>query len=154
MELTDDVRKRLRAAMEAKKETGYTINAKTGISATTVGNYINEDSRIKKADNTKLQVICNLLEIDYSWLETGVANLVKSPEDSLPEESLPEVAEKELTTEAILKQILLKMSSKDDQFSFIHKEMHSFREAVMKKIETMGEEIVSLKKEFKKLKKE
>ena len=56
MELTPEIQKRLLHFMKLKKETGYTIHQKTGISATTIGNYLN--GKVKKADNTKIKVIC------------------------------------------------------------------------------------------------
>ncbi len=66
MELTPEIQKRLLHFMKLKKETGYTIHQKTGISATTIGNYLN--GKVKKADNTKIKVICELLEISLEQL--------------------------------------------------------------------------------------
>lgn len=150
MELTEEIRNRLRTAIRAKGETGYTINAKTGISATTIGNYINIDSKIKKADNTKLKVICNLLDIDLDWLETGDTNLVKCPEAEI----LQEASETEITTEDLLKQILLKISSKDDQFGHIYKAMNSNHNDVLKRIDKLEKKLENLQKEIEKENKE
>ena len=144
MELTPEIRQRLKSAMDSKNETGYTINKKLGISATTIGNYINEDSKVNKADNIKLKAICDLLEIDMEWLEFGQENnLLKRPEDRLAGKDTPEG-----TTDEIIRQIFLKMSTKDEQFNCLRKEMRLIRE----EMKNMKEEINKLKTEIHNLK--
>ena len=69
MELTPEIRERLKEIMNSNNDTGYTLNKKLGISATTIGNYLN--GKITKADNTKLKAMCDLWGIDLLWLETG-----------------------------------------------------------------------------------
>ena len=41
MELTPEIRERLKEIMNSNNDTGYTLNKKLGISATTIGNYLN-----------------------------------------------------------------------------------------------------------------
>ncbi len=118
MELTPEIRERLKTAMANKKETGYTINAKLGISATTIGNYLN--GKIKKADKTKLKVICDLLGITLEWLQYG-QDLVKTPAESGKEGSSQE------NTDQLLKQIVLLLSSKDEQYVQIRRELEKIR---------------------------
>ncbi len=117
MELTPEIRERLKTAMVNKKETGYTINAKLGISATTIGNYLN--GKIKKADKTKLQVICELLGITLEWLQYG-QNLVKTPAE-------PDKEDSQENTDQLLKQIVLLLSSKDEQYIQIRRELEKIR---------------------------
>lgn len=62
MELTPEIRERLKEIMNSNNDTGYTLNKKLGISATTIGNYLN--GKITKADNTKLKAMCDLWGID------------------------------------------------------------------------------------------
>lgn len=122
MELTPDIRQRLKAAMENKKETGYTINAKLGISATTIGNYLN--GKITNADNTKLKVICDLLGITLEWLQYG-QNIVKSPDTIPSKENLPHIDSQEM-----LEQILLRFHSHEEQLIYIRHKLENILKEV------------------------
>lgn len=149
MELTPEIRKRLKSVMDSKNETGYSINKKTGISATTIGNYVNEDSKTDTADDHKLEAICKLLEIDINWLQYG-GDIVKSTSEMKSEQ------EKE-TPETMLKQIFLKLNSRDEQFNYIRKENHTLKENINKitqGVDKLAQEMTDLKAEIKKLKKE
>lgn len=120
MELTPEIRERLKTAMGNKKENGYTINAKLGISATTIGNYLN--GKIKKADKTKLKVICDLLGISLEWLEFG--------HDMVSVEPREDTQLAQDTPEQMMKQILLQLSSKDEQFIHIRRELERLRNEI------------------------
>lgn len=141
MELTPEICQRLKSAMESKNETGYTIHKKLGISATTIGNYLN--GKITNADNTKIKAICHILEIDIIWLETGEINLVCRPEEKSEEYTKG-------STENLFNQILLAMNSKDEQFTHIRKDTRTILDVV----NSMKKEIGKLKKEIDKLKAE
>jgi len=132
MELTPEIRQRLKTLMESKKETGYTLNRKLGISATTIGNYLN--GKITKADNTKIKAMCDLWGVDMEWLETGT-DIVQQPQETETEENRPE---------QLLKQILLKLNAKDDQYNNIRKDLHLIRD----NINVIRKEILNLKKEI------
>lgn len=111
MELTPEIRERLKTLMESRNETGYTLNRKLGISATTIGNYLN--GKITKADNTKIKAMCDLWGVEMKWLETGL-HTVQSVEEITPENENP--AE-------LLKQILLRLEGKDDQYALINQDI-------------------------------
>lgn len=149
MELTPEIRERLKSVMDSKNETGYTINQKLGISATTVGNYISPKNKIMKADNIKLKAICDLLEIDMEWLEFG--------HDMVKDRKGPEIKEgpAEGSNEYMLKQILLKINGKNDQFSNIRKDTSLIRDdmgEIKKEVVHLKKEMTSLKAEIQKLK--
>ena len=132
MELTPEIRQRLKTLMESKRETGYTLNRKLGISATTISNYLN--GKITKADNTKIKAMCDLWGVDMEWLETGL-DIVQHPKEIEPEDNSPEY---------LLKQILMKLNGKDDQYSNIRKDIHLIRE----NINTIRQELNRLREEF------
>ena len=132
MELTPEIRSRLKSVMENNNDTGYTLNKKLGISATTIGNYLN--GKITKADNTKLKAMCELWGISMEWLEFG-HDMVKCPGE-------PETIPEEETTESTLKQILLKLSSQDAQFNNLRKDILSLKEH----LEEIKKEMTHLKK--------
>ena len=141
MELTPEICQRLKSVMEIKNETGYTIHKKLGISATTIGNYLN--GKITNADNTKIKAICNFLEIDIVWLKTG---------DTNPTFRFKEKKEEYVkgNTEDLLNQLLLAINAKDEQFTHIRKDTHT----ILELINSMKKEISQLKKEIDTLKKE
>lgn len=139
MELTPKICQRLKSAMESKNETGYTINQELGISATTISNYLN--GKITNADNTKIKVICNFLEIDIIWLKTGETNLACHFQEKKEEYAKG-------STENLLNQVLLVMNSKDEQFTHIRKDTRTILDVV----NSMKKELGKLKKEVDKLK--
>lgn len=115
MELTPEIRQRLKNLMESKQDTGYTLNKKLGISATTISNYLN--GKITKADNQKIKAMCDLWGVDMAWLETGV-HKVEQPEETESETSLEEV----------LKQILIRLNSQDEQYNNLRHEVLLIRD--------------------------
>ena len=117
MILTPEIRERLKSVMLAKRVTGYTIKEKLGISATTVGNYVNADSKTKKADSIKIVAICKCLGITPEWLEYGF-DTVKSPEE---EEEGTELTNEEFITKSI-EDIRSKLESVQDQYSVLRKD--------------------------------
>ena len=112
MELTPDIRARLKTLLEERGETGYSLNQKLSISATTISNYLN--GKITKADNTKIKAICELLGKDISWLETGMDSIAETLDTNKEVES----------SETLLKQLLLRLSSKDDQFTNLRQDLY------------------------------
>ena len=141
MELTPEIRQRLKTLMESKNETGYTLNRKLGISATTIGNYLN--GKITKADNTKLKAMCDLWGIDMEWLETGLDSL-QHPKETEPKNENPE---------QLFKQILLKLDGKDDQYSSLRKDIFLIREnitTISRNLSILAENVQQLKTNNKK----
>ncbi|MDE5612921.1 MAG: helix-turn-helix domain-containing protein [Odoribacter sp.] len=135
MELTPEIRERLKTLMESRKETGYTLNRKLGISATTIGNYLN--GKITKADNTKIKAMCDLWGVDMKWLETGL-HTVQSAEEINPENENPE---------QLLKQILLRLEGKDDQYALISQDIRLIKDnlsTIYKNLNRLIEELQHL----------
>lgn len=147
MELTPEIRLRLKSIMESRHDTGYTLNKKLGISATTIGNYLK--GKVTRADTSKLTLMCKLWGIDLNWLETG-QDMVKSSEST---ETTDTSAEGNI--DHMLKQILLKLSSKNDQFINIRKDIQVLREnlgEIKKEVVHLKQEITDLKSEIQNLK--
>lgn len=135
MELTPEIQERLKILMESRKETGYTLNRKLGISATTIGNYLN--GKITKADNTKIKAMCDLWGVDMKWLETGL-HTVQSAEEITPENENPE---------QLLKQILLRLEGKDDQYALISRDIRLIKDnlsTIYKNLNRLIEELQDL----------
>lgn len=135
MELTPEIRERLKTLMESRKETGYTLNRKLGISATTIGNYLN--GKITKADNTKIKAMCDLWGVDMKWLETGL-HTVQSAEEIIPENENPE---------QLLKQILPRLEGKDDQYALISQDIRLIKDnlsTIYKNLNRLIEELQDL----------
>lgn len=135
MELTPEIRERLKILMESRKETGYTLNRKLGISATTIGNYLN--GKITKADNTKIKAMCDLWGVDMKWLETGL-HTVQCAEEIIPENENPE---------ELLKQILLRLEGKDDQYALISQDIRLIKDnlsTIYKNLNRLIEELQHL----------
>ena len=142
MELTPEIRQRLKNLMEINQETGYTLNKKLGISATTIGNYLN--GIVTKADNIKIKAMCDLWGVDMEWLETGV-HKVQQPEETETEESLEE----------LLKQILLRLNSKDEQYHVLRQDILLMREnlqSIYKNLNMLLQEMQKIKADAKKTK--
>ena len=147
MELTPEIRERLKEIMNSNNDTGYTLNKKLGISATTIGNYLN--GKITKADNTKLKAMCDLWGIDLLWLETG-QDMVQSPK--VPISNTESVKG---TTEQILQQIYLEIKARNDQFTYIRKEngvIHEEFDKLKKELNRLTQEIKTMIQEIQKLK--
>ena len=132
MELTSDIRKRLQELMKERGETGYSLNRKLGISATTISNYLN--GKIRKADNTKIQAICTFLGKDIHWLETGT-------DMNMAEASNPITVE---NTDELLKQILMRLTGKEEQFSILRKDLHHLQT----NLDSLKKEVVHLKEQI------
>lgn len=132
MELTPEIRQRLKTLMESKKDTGYTLNRKLGISATTIGNYLN--GKITKADNTKIKAMCDLWGVDMEWLATG-QDMVQHPKETEPENVSPE---------DLLRQILIKLNGKDAQYSNIRKDILLIRD----NLNSIRKELISIKEQM------
>lgn len=128
MELTLEIRERLHYFMQLKHETGYTIHQKTDISATTVGNYLK--GKVKKADNTKIKVICNVLGITLEQLLLGEG--IHEPHD------IKGTATEDKDIQYYIKEIFRKLQGADDQYLTLRKDMEFLRK-----------EIQDLKKEIK-----
>ena len=139
MELTPEICQRLISVMEFKNITGYTIHKKLGISATTISNYLN--GKIKNADNTKIKAICDLLDIDMKWLETGETNIVCRSDEQIKEYT-------EGSAEYLQNQILLALTAKDDQFKHIRKDTSS----ILDMINLMKKDMNKIKQEIDELK--
>lgn len=147
MELTPEIRLRLKSIMESRHDTGYTLHKKLGISATTIGNYLK--GKVTRADTSKLTIMCEYWGIDLTWLETG-QDMVKSSEST--ETSGPSA---EGNIDHMLKQILLKLSSKNDQFINIRKDIQVLRENlgdIKKEVAQLKQEITNLKSEIQNVK--
>lgn len=150
MELTSEIRQRLKDSMESRNETGYTIHQKLEISATTIGNYLS--GKVKKADNIKIKTICDLLKIDMRWLKTGEVgitsenNVVCHPEDKEEEYAKG-------STEHLLNQILLIMTANNEQFSLSRKDMHNMTDIMIKGFKALNQRMDKLEAENKRLKK-
>ena len=130
MELTPEIQKRLLHFMKLKKETGYTIHQKTGISATTIGNYLN--GKVKKADNTKIKVICELLEISHEQL------LIEGIIKEIPEDKDKTSENKENGELYYLKEIFRKLQNNDDQYLTLRKDMELIRNELRKVKKQIG----------------
>ena len=130
MELTPEIQKRLLHFMKLKKETGYTIHQKTGISATTIGNYLN--GKVKKADNTKIKVISELLEISLEQL------LIEGIIKEIPEDKDKTSENKENGELYYLKEIFRKLQNNDDQYLTLRKDMELIRNELRKVKKQIG----------------
>ena len=132
MELTSEIRKRLKNLMEEKGATGYSLNQKLGISATTISKYLN--GKIIKADNTKLKAICELLGKNLEWLETGDMSTDEISDTNIDVENQDE----------LLKQLLLNLSGKDDLFINLRQELYN----IHNDLNTIKKELSHLKNEI------
>lgn len=141
MELTLEICQRLKSAMESRNITGYTIHKALGISATTIGNYLN--GKITNADNTKMKAICLFLKIDIVWLETGEKSVICESNENEEEYDKG-------NTEYILEQILLIITANSDQLKVSRKDTCNILDVV----NSMKKDIATLKKEVKELKAE
>jgi len=119
MLLTDEIRQRLATAIKKQGFSNYRIAKELHISATTLSNYL--EGKVNKADNTKIEAICRLLDISLQWLLTG-QDMIKMPSDkNLPENEVP------VDLKEVVKRIFLMLQARNDQYLSLHKDVDRLR---------------------------
>ncbi|MEG0795844.1 MAG: helix-turn-helix transcriptional regulator [Odoribacter sp.] len=135
MILTKKICARLAERIKAKDTTSYKIAKALGISASTIGNYIN--GNVSRPDRAKLIAVCDYLEIDIHWLETEEVLVNESENRDTPQKTIDE------NTAYQIKQIFLKLQARDDQYMNLHQDLGYIR----RYMESLHREVCTLRKE-------
>lgn len=112
--LTEEQQQRLKKYLQEKGITKYRIAHETNLSATTISNYLNGNT---KPDQIKWGLVRKYLGITDEWLQTGLDTFNNSPASNSPDDNLPaQLNEK-------IEEIRRMFQSRDDQYLNLHKDL-------------------------------